>query len=169
MPGNPVRGARRSTKTLDTAVTAVPRSTQETFDSTSWHDNYVHALRFIERQDGAGELHLDLDHILEWLDGDATSFLFKIAPALLRFSGVTNLRLQLDYGASSAAMGPFQIDGIERRTEQRQHYEATVWTIYATYPTGEIEFEATGYTQELTGPTVLVKRQWLMPAERGDV
>jgi hypothetical protein len=145
----------------------VQRCTQETFDSTTWHDNYVHALRFVEGVDGAGELHLDLDHILEWKGGDKTSFLFRIAPARLCFYGVTNLRIELDYGASSAAMGPFQIDGIERRIEHRQHYDATIWTICATFPNGEIEFEATGYVQELTGEPLEVKRQWLTPSERG--
>jgi hypothetical protein len=147
----------------------VPTLTQESFESTSWHDNYVHALRLVEGADGAGELHLFLDHILEWMDGDETSFLFKVAPARLRFFGVSNLRVQLDYGASSAAMGPFQIDGIDRRTEKRAHYDAVVWTICATFPSGEIEFEATGYVQELTAPEIVVKRQWLTPAERGDV
>ena len=145
----------------------MPTQTHETFDSTSWHDNFVHAFRFIEDADGAGELHLYLDHILEWMDGDESSFLFRVAPAQLRFFGVVNLRLTLDY--SSAAMGPFQIEGIERRTEQREHYEAVVWTIGGTYPSVEIAFEASGYTQELTAPALTVKRQWLTPKERGDV
>lgn len=141
--------------------------TQEPFESTSWHDNYVHAIRFVEGPDGTGELHLYLDHILEWMDGDAHSFRFKIAPARLRFAGVMSLRIQLDY--SSTAMGPFQIDGIERRTEKRERYTATIWTICATYPSGEIEFEASGYVQDLLAPPIDVDRQWLTPAERGDV
>lgn len=147
----------------------MPTTTQETFDSSSWHDNYVHSLRFVEGAGGVGELHLELDHILEWLDGDETSFLFKVAPARLRFFGVSNLRLQLDYGQSSAAMGPFQIDGIERRLERRLNYDATIWTICATFPAGEFEFEAVGYAQDLTGEPKFVKRQWLTPSERGDV
>jgi hypothetical protein len=141
--------------------------TQESFESTSWHDNYIHAMRFIEGPDGAGELHLDLDHILEWMDGDTKSFRFRIAPARLRFMGVMSLRIQLDY--SSTAMGPFQIDGIERRTEERERYTATIWTICATYPDGQIEFEASGYEQDLLAPPVELDRQWLTPAERGDV
>jgi len=141
--------------------------TQDSFESTSWHDNYVHAVRFIEGPDGAGEFHLYLDHILEWIDATPLSFRFKVVPVRVRFLGVMSLRLQLDY--SSTAMGPFQIDGIERRTEKREHYTATIWTISATYPTGEIEFEASGYIQDVLGPTIEVDRQWLTPAERGDI
>lgn len=142
-------------------------STDDTFELTSWHDNFVHSMRFIEGPDGAGEFHLYLDHILEWKDGDARSFRFKIAPARLRFLGVMSLRINLDY--SSTAMGPFQIDGIERRTEKREHYTATIWTIQATYPNGEIQFEASGYCQDLLAPPIEVSRQWLTPGERGDV
>lgn len=141
--------------------------TQESFESTSWQDNYVHAIRFVEGPDGTGELHLYLDHILEWMDGDAHSFRFKIAPARLRFVGVMSLRIQLDY--SSAAMGPFQIDGVQRRAEERERYTATIWTICAAYPDGKIEFEANGYDQDLLAPPIVVDRQWLTPSERGDV
>ena len=123
-------------------------------------------MRFIEGPDGAGELHFYLDHILEWMDGDAHSFRFRIAPARLRFVGVINLRIQLDY--SSTAMGPFQIDDIARRTEERERYTATIWTIRATYPDGEIEFEASGCEQDLLSPPLEVDRQRLTQAERGD-
>ena len=145
----------------------MPAITQDSFDSTSWHDNYVHALRLIEGAHGTGELWLEIDHILEWIDGDAASPLFRIAPARLRFYGVFNLRLNFDW--SSCAMGPFQIDGIKRRTERREHYEATIWTIPVSFPSGSIEFDATGYVQDLTGQEVTVNRQWLTRAERGDV
>jgi hypothetical protein len=145
----------------------LPTYTHESFESTSWHDNYVHAIRFVEGPDGAGEFHLYLDHILEWMDGDAHSFRFKVAPAHLRFVGVMSLRIHLDY--SSTAMGPFQIDGIERRNEKKERYTATIWTIQATYPAGEIEFEASGYIQDLLAPPIEVDRQWLTPAERGDI
>ena len=116
--------------------------TQEPFESTSWHDNYVHAIRFVEGPDGTGELHLYLDHILVWMDGDAHSFRFKIAPARLRFAGVMSLRIQLDY--SSTAMGPFQIDGIERRTEKRERYTATIWTICANYHPAKLSSKQAG-------------------------
>ena len=85
----------------------------------------------------------------------------------MRVLGVMSLRVELDY--SSTAMGPFQIDGIERRAEERERYIATIWTICTTYPAGSIEFEANGYIQELIAPPIKVDRQWLTPAERGDI
>src|SRR3954447_15608689 len=97
------------------------RWTQDQFDEMSWHDNHVHALRIVAGQHGAGELVLDIDYIAEWLrNGD--EFRFRLVPAALRFTDVTNLRLSLDYASPSAAMGPFSIHAIERRMEQRERY-----------------------------------------------
>lgn len=135
----------------------------------SWHDNHVHALRFLaEGEDGTGELELDIDHILEWMP-EGGSFRYRIAPARLRFFGVTGLRIDLDWARSSAAMGPFSIDGIERRVEQRTHYTALCWRIPVTSPPGEISFEATGFEQHLTGSEAVVDHQCLTQSERGDM
>jgi hypothetical protein len=99
------------------------RWTQQDFDSLSWHDNHVHALRLTAGESGVGELELDIDYILEWLP-EGGAFRYRIAPARLRFFGVTDLRIDIDWAVSCAAMGPFSISGIERRIEQRTHYEA---------------------------------------------
>jgi len=143
------------------------RWTQENLDSLSWHDNHVHALRLREGADGAGELELDIDHILEWLR-EGGSFRYRIAPARLRFFGVTGLRIDIDWAISSAAMGPFSISGIDRRIEQRTHYEAVCWRIPVNFPPGVISFEATGFEQHLSGTEVLVDHLCLTGTERGD-
>lgn len=143
------------------------RWTNEDLDSLSWHDNHVHALRLAEGEDGTGELELDIDHILEWMP-EGGSFRYRIAPAQLRFFGVTDLRIDVDWARSSAPMGPFSIDGIERRVEQRTHYKAVCWRIPVNFPCGEISFEATGFEQHLTGPEVLADHQRLTRSERGD-
>jgi hypothetical protein len=77
------------------------RWTHEQFDEMSWHDNHVHSLRVLEGENGAGELLLDLDYILEWLKC-TDSMRFDLVPATLRFTGVTNLRIFLDYASPSA-------------------------------------------------------------------
>lgn len=87
-------------------------------------------------------------------------------PTRLRFFGVTDLRIDIDWAISSAAMGPFSIDGIERRIEQRTHYEAVCWRIPVNFPPGEIRFEATGFEQHLSGTEVLVDHQCLTRSER---
>jgi len=139
----------------------VSQWTHENFDSMSWHDNHVHGLRPMAGEHGLGELELDLDYILEWLAVAGDAFRFRIAPARLRFRDVSDLRLAIDYVAASAAIGPFSIAGIERRTERRERSQAVCWRIVANFPPGEISFQASGFTQQLTGREVLVDRQWL--------
>jgi hypothetical protein len=81
------------------------------------------------RESTGSELELDLDYILEWITpaADSVSFRYRVAPARLRFRDVTNLAITIDYASASAAMGPFSIDGIERRVEQRQYNPAVCW------------------------------------------
>ena len=140
--------------------------THAQFESMSWHDNHVHALRIIEGEHGAGTLILDIDYILEWLSGDGDGYRFRIARAELKFLGVTSLSLTVDYAAASAGMAPFSIDGIERRTELRERYTATVWTLLLNWPEGVISFEASGFEQRLVGEPIVVDRQWLTEQER---
>ena len=126
------------------------RWTHEQFDEMSWHDNHVHALRIVAGEHGAGELVLDIDYIVEWLRNGG-AFQFRLVPAILRFTEVTDLRISLDYASPSAAMGPFSIHAIERYTEQREHYIAQLWRIEVNWPGGEVTFEASGYEQSATG------------------
>jgi hypothetical protein len=132
----------------------------------SWHDNYVHGLRILAGEHGNGELWLDLDHILEWIKEDG-GFQFRLVPVWLKFTEVSDLRIALNYAASTAAIGPFSIAHIERASEERQHYVATLWKITINWPEGEIQFEATGYEQVRSGAEVLSHGQALTRAERG--
>jgi hypothetical protein len=141
------------------------RWTHEQFDEMSWHDNHVHGLRIVPGDYGAGELVLDIDYIAEWLRLD-DAMKFRLVPATLRFTDVTNLRITLDYASPSAATGPFSIHTIERRAEQRERYVAQLWRIEVNWPVGEISFEASGYEQSARGEVVVTSQQWLSPAER---
>jgi hypothetical protein len=141
--------------------------TEADFDSTSWHDNHIHGFRFVEGKDGTGDLILDVDHIVEWLKGEGSGFRFKVVPATLTFHEVMFPRIAIDFGAASAAFGPIMIHGIERRTEQRTRYLATIWKIPMTFPTGEMEFEARGFTQRARAAPILTEAQSLKPSERG--
>jgi hypothetical protein len=148
--------------------TIVPeqRWTDQQFEEMSWHDNHVHALRIVEGKHGSGELILDLDYILEWING-ADGFQFRIVPVCLTFLEVTNLRISLDYATPTAALGPFAIHAIERHSEARERYVAQVWNILLNWPNGEIMFDATGFVQRVTGATVLTHDQLLRPDQRG--
>jgi hypothetical protein len=144
---------------------AALRWTHEQFDQMSWHDNHVHALRVVEGQHGAGELLLDLDYILEWLKS-AEAMQFRLVPVTLQFTGVTNLRISLDYASPRAALGPFSIHAIERHAEPRERYVAQVWKIVVNWPVGDVSFEAAGFEQRATGQPVVSHLQSLSPEER---
>ena len=141
--------------------------TDSDFERMSWHDNHVHAVHIREGEHGAGELWLDLDYIVEWIERDS-AFQFRIVPACLKFKQVTSLKLALDYPAVSAAIGPFSIASIGRQYVEREHYVACVWNISINWPTGEIEFEASGFEQLARGKAVVTQAQSLSPRERGD-
>jgi hypothetical protein len=127
------------------------RWTEADFDSMSWHDNHVYGLEIRRGEDGAGELVLRLDYILEWLGPEDGRFTFRMAPATLTFHGVFALRIELDY--IGYAFTPFSIAGIGR--------EGNRWTIGINWPEGIISFEATSFGQELIGAPVLSDQQSL--------
>jgi hypothetical protein len=60
------------------------------------------------------------------------------------------------------------IHGIERRIEKKAHYLATIWRIPFSFPPGEMEFEARGFTQKAFGEPVLTRSRSLNPTERGN-
>lgn len=138
------------------------------FGEMSWHDNHVHGLRVVQGDYGPGRLILDLDYILEWLPCDDGRMRFRILPAYLTFLEVFNLRITLDYATSTAALVPFSIHAIERRTEARERYDAQEWTIQVNWPAGEISFEAEGFEQRGVAPPVLSDEQYLKPGERSE-
>jgi hypothetical protein len=74
--------------------------------------------------------------------------------------------MTLDYATPTAALGPFSIHAIERRTEQRERYAALLWRMVINWPSGEISFEAQGYDQRGTGTPLLADNQYLRPQER---
>ncbi len=131
----------------------------------SWHDCHVHALRIIESEQGNGELELDLDYILEWKP-EGESFSFRLVPVTLRFHEVFGLRVTLDWATPTAGMCPFSLSGVEKRTEDRGRYIATLWRLPLNWPTGSIEFEAASFTQVAWGREVVSPNQVLTPGER---
>jgi hypothetical protein len=132
--------------------------TDADFPDLSWHDNSVHAFRVVEGKDGVGELVLDIDHIVEWIESEM-GYKFRVAPAELRFRDVTDLKMTLDYPATSAALTPFTLDRIQVDQSNR-------WTLKVNWPVGEISFSSAGFTQRLTGEPVVSSAQSLDPPQR---
>ena len=136
------------------------------FDSLSWHDVHVYALRIEEGAHGTGELFLDIDYILEWYRGDP-AFSFRVAPATLRFHEITHLRIALDYTTPMAAISPFSLKGIERdMVTFPDGFRSFRWSLSVNWPSGLITFHAPRFTQELAGPEVMTSSQVLDSSER---
>ena len=151
--------------------------TQADFERMSWHDDTLYGLRFEvgdpERNTWHSNLVLDLDHIVEWLCVGQGAMRFRVAPAILTFHDVTDLRIDVDFGDSGSrtAMNELAIDDISRQRVadqkiclDRPYYR---WRIALTLPRGgAFAFGASGFTQTLRADPVLLDRQRLTPSER---
>jgi len=157
-----------------------PILTDADFDDVSWHDCHVWGVSIgagdPDTGDWTSDLTLDLDFIVEWICGVDKTFQFRVAPATLTFHGVTDLRIDVEWGngALQAAIHPISIDRIEReRVEEqkvfldRPYYR---WRIQCNWPAGgELVFGAVGFTQGLRAEPVLSVRQHLTRHERRGV
>ncbi len=150
--------------------------TEADFERLSWHDCHVWgiALRAGDATNLISQIVLDIDFILEWLcEGEGKPCRFKVAPASLVFDEVTDLRVQVDWGASGfeASVSPASILSIERECiPDRMVYPARPyyrWQIKFSWPPGsEIVFKAVGFTQTLTGAPVISATQHLSSRQR---
>ncbi len=151
--------------------------TEVDFDRLSWHDCHIWKLELRagdpDEGDWTSDLALDLDYIAEWICGVGQGARFRVAPATLVFHGVTDLRIDVDWGDSGLQRGlhAISIDRIERERVQAQkvyldrpYYR---WRIRSNWPRpGEIAFGAAGFTQTLRAEPVLTAKQSLSPRER---
>ena len=148
------------------------------FDGLSWHDDTLYGLRFDVgdsfQGDWRADLVLDIDHIVEWIRGEAGKIRFRVAPATLVFHGVTDLKIAIDWGDSGdrTALHDGSIEAITREPVAsqegypvREHYR---WRIALNWPQGgAIAFDARGFTQTLRAEPVLLDEQRLPAGTRG--
>lgn len=151
--------------------------TESDFDLLSWHDCHVWGFELragdAEEGDWTSDLALDIDFIVEWLCGVTDGAQFRVAPAVLVFHGVTDLSVQIDGGDSGfrSSLHPVSIDRIEREAvrDQKVYLDRPYhsWRILLNWPKdGSITFGAVGFTQTLSGDTVLKDQQKLSLRER---
>jgi hypothetical protein len=144
-----------------------PWSTED-FDAMSWHDAHVHGLRLehFTEVEGAADLVLDIDYILNWQKA-GTGFLFTVSQAVLQFHKVTSLKLELNYATPSAGMCPFSIAAVEREVHIAPNgLRSHRWRIPVNWPEGLLEFEAPSFTQTLVGEPHVQSDQFLTPEKR---
>jgi hypothetical protein len=137
------------------------------FDPFCWHDDPVYglALRLGDpaANDWRSDLVLDIDHIVEWVRIE-DRIRFRIAPATLVFHGVSDLRIDVDWGMRGWQVAPSlpTIDHIERERigegEQRIFLDRPyyAWRVAFASPTGgSTSFGAVGFDLTLRRePTV---------------
>jgi hypothetical protein len=125
-------------------------------------------LRFDSFKDdnGSADLVLDVDYILKW-EKSGQGFLFTVCQADLRFHDVVELKFNLDYATPTAGMCPFSIDGVERELVTYPNgHQAYRWRLNINWPRGLLEFQASGFTQTLTGTPHVQSHQALPPEKR---
>lgn len=142
------------------------------YDSHAYHDNTVHGIRFLV-EDFLSEVVFDIDHIVRWpvhaCEADEKS-VFKVAKGNLRFSDVTDLNVNIDWGKSgyTTAVSGTSIDKIERRTVATTlrlpaYYH---WDVLMTDGRSTVSFGASGMSFEIKGESIDVERQYLNGSER---
>ena len=141
------------------------------FEEYNWHDSAVHGIRVIEGTDGcSGELILDVDYIVEWLEPKTAGagFEFRIAPADLIFFEATDLVICVDYSASSAALGPMSICQVQREPIAYPGGSSSfAWKIEMNWPTNAfISFQSPGFKQALRAAPVVSGSQRLSVSQR---
>ena len=149
--------------------------TDEEFETTSWHDCHIWGMDIRagnpDDNDWTSDLAFDVDYITAWNCGSDASFM--VAPATLVFHGVTDPRMEIDWGRSGfqAAVHPISIDRIERERiiDQKVFLDRPYfrWAIRLNWPEqGLITFGAVGFRQELAAAPVLTAIQHLTLRER---
>jgi len=138
------------------------------FPELSWHDVHVHGWRLesFNEDEGAADLVLDIDYIVAWPDL-ATSSIFLLAPANLRFMRVFGLKAEIDFLSPSAGMTPMSIHGITRELlSYPTGFQTFRWDILLNWPRGSFVFEAPAFEQTLTQPPRAKDGLWLTTGER---
>ena len=149
-----------------------PTWTDQDFESLSWHDNRVQGIQIRNPRDGYDfDLVLEIDHILEWVQAPGGRYQFLVAPASLIFHNVG--KLAIDVCLSNRE--DLAIDRIDRTAppDEGNHTDpgsTSVWRIAMhsfACRDNSICFEATGFTQRLTGRAVgPIDSQFLEEDER---
>ena len=140
------------------------------YENLSWHDVHVHGFRFdnFNPDNGSSDLVLDIDYILKW-DKQGQDYIFTVCRAELRFHDAFGLKMNIDYLTPTAGMSPFSIDGIERELIELPTGSTSYrWRIPINWPSGQLEFEASRFTQSLVGKPHVQSRQMLSVEKRNE-
>lgn len=145
------------------------------FESISFHDNAIHGIFLPESIDGGvSPLRFDIDHIIEWSEDSISGKpLFLVCQAVLYFSDVTDLKVNIEwtesnYTASETGLYIIDINKTDVKTTLRlpQYYK---WEIVTNNKNCYFSFGASTLSMSLLGNTRLIERQYLLGNERASI
>jgi hypothetical protein len=162
-------------------TSALPKNTwsDADYEVMGWHDAGIHAIAFDGREPWERRLLLDIDYIFEWIKGEEPphSFSFKVAPATLVFTEVSELSgehfrfnddmpdiqdiTRLDPPPAARPQDWSSYGQPPPRPRKAGHY---LWKIDADIP---MSFMASGYNQYIRKAPQHIARQRLTLEERG--
>lgn len=146
--------------------------TEADFDNLSWHDCRIWGVELRtgdpDNEDWTSDTAFDIDFIVEWVCGVGSPMRFLVAPATLVFHGVTDPKINIDWGNSGHQVALYQvmIASVERELiqDQKVHLDQPyyAWKIELNCPdSSDISFGALGFTQTLRSKPVLADEQHL--------
>jgi hypothetical protein len=142
--------------------------TEADFDQMSWHDCHISSIGFDQSGEWQSDLLFGMDYIVEWLCGVDRTCHFRIAPAVLRFTNVNNLIVHFALQFKQ----PLEIYSVERTDISANGYTNYRWTIAVQYyperKENYIQFDATGFVQELTGKVIESSSQHMTESQRNE-
>jgi hypothetical protein len=130
----------------------------------------------VNEEDWTADIVVDIDFIVEWVWDAECGAQFRVAPATLVFHGVTDLKVNVDWGNSGfqlalheVSIGQIDRDRIKNQKVflDRPYYK---WTIRLNWPQdGEIVFGGVGFTQTLRSEPILMDKQSFSPRMRKEL
>jgi hypothetical protein len=168
----PRRGTPAAARRDDRVQDMVTRYTEQEFEQLGWHDCTIWGVELHPADPDAGDwsadLALDIDFIVEWLCPVTSSGRteFRVAPATLLFQGVSDLSIMIAWGNRGVGLHEMSIAAIEWEpvptAPPGPGRPAFRWRIKLNWPkSGEITFEAEGFTQTLRADPVVTDQQSL--------
>lgn len=145
------------------------------FENISFHDNAIHGIFLPENIDGRiSPLRFDIDHIIEWSEDTFSGKpLFSVCQAVVSFSDVTDLKVNIEwaeskYTASETGLYIIDINKINVKTMLRfPHYYKL--EIITNNKNCYFSFGASTFSMSLLGDTRLIGRQYLLGEERASI
>jgi hypothetical protein len=140
--------------------------TDADFPEMSWHDCHIHSIGWDQDGEYQNDLVFDIDYIVEWIPDSDNSFRFRVAPAQLRFTEVDKLKMNIFLPfKDSLEIAMINRDGLSAKGFTEYHWIIGIHH-YPDEDPNVIEFNAAGFTQELTGRSVVIDSRSLTNIER---